>query len=170
MFALYINKKSKILVRSSPGNVRVDWLQLLIFWPFCFRLHNFRLYKSHEVLQNTITYWILCEFTSLEGNLVLEYWNNMRRRLTIALNMLITANYFVGLKWWHQKAVTGKSLVMKIKISVLDLSLFFWSSSFWWGIYCLQLLTFSFHCFSGILFLSLCQLKQKILISSTPAH
>ena len=62
---------------------------------------------------------------SLEGNLVLEYWNNMRRRLKIALNMLITANYFVGLKWWHQKAVTGKSLVMKIKNSVLYLFLFF---------------------------------------------
>ena len=35
-FALYINKKSKILVRSSPGNVRVDWLQLLIFFTILF--------------------------------------------------------------------------------------------------------------------------------------
>ena len=28
--------------------------------PFCFRL-----YKSREVLQNTVTYWILCKFTTL---------------------------------------------------------------------------------------------------------
>ena len=32
-FALYIKKKSKILVRSYPGYVRVDRLQLLIY--FC---------------------------------------------------------------------------------------------------------------------------------------
>ena len=35
---------------------------------------------------------------SLEGNLVLKYWNNMRRRVTIVLNVLIMANNFVGLK------------------------------------------------------------------------
>ena len=34
----------------------------------------------------------------LEGNLVLKYWKNMRRRLTIVLNVLIMANNFVGLK------------------------------------------------------------------------
>ena len=63
--------------------------------------------------------------------MVLKYWNIMRRRLTIALNMLIMAKYFVGLKWWHQKAVTGKSLVMKIKKSVLYLLFFFvgWTES-----------------------------------------
>ena len=37
------------------------------YLPFCFRLYHFRLYKSHEVLQNTVTYWILCKFTTLRG-------------------------------------------------------------------------------------------------------
>ena len=186
------------------------------------------------------TPWLIGFYVSLqllEGKLVLKSWNNMHRHLVIALNMLIMAMYFVGLKWWQQKAVTWKSLVMKIKKSVLYLHFFFvgWTkslkravkdlwikmtfypcqtrtlavlsptsfekagkarniiarwmgkgpnfgkasficflpkmlSSFWRGIYCVQLLAFSFHCFSGILFLSLCQLRQRILISSTPAH
>ena len=37
------------------------------YLPFCFRLYHFRLYKSHEVLQNTVTYSILCKFTTLRG-------------------------------------------------------------------------------------------------------
>ena len=43
--------------------------------PFCFRLYHFRLYKSYEALQNTMTYWILCEFTTLRrqvGSSILE--------------------------------------------------------------------------------------------------
>ena len=43
--------------------------------PFCFRLYHFRLYKSYEALQNTVTYWILCEFTTLRrqvGSSILE--------------------------------------------------------------------------------------------------
>ena len=186
------------------------------------------------------TTWLIGFYVSLqllEGKLVLKSWNNMQRHLVIALNMLIMAMYFVGLKWWQQKAVTWESLVMKIKKSVLYLHFFFvgWTeslkravkdlwikmtfhpcqrrtlavlsptsfekagkarniiarwmgkgpnfgkacficflpkmlSSFWWGIYCAQLLAFSFHFFSGILFLSLCQLRQRILIGSTPAH
>ena len=34
----------------------------------------------------------------LEGKLVPKSWNNMQRHLVIALNMLIMAMYFVGLK------------------------------------------------------------------------
>ena len=186
------------------------------------------------------TPWLIGFYVSLQlldSKVVLQSWNNTGRHLTIALNMLIMAKYFVGLTWWHQKEVTGESLVMTIIKSVLHL-LFFsvgWTeslrravkdlwikttfypcqrrtlavlsptsfekagkarniiarwmgkgqnfekaclmcflpkmlSSFWRGIYCVQLLAFSFHCFSGILFLSLCQLRQRILISSTPAH
>ena len=61
-------------------------------------LFCFRLYKSREVLQNTVTYSILCKLQLLEGKLVLKSWNNKRRNLTIVLNMLIMAKYFVGLK------------------------------------------------------------------------
>ena len=186
------------------------------------------------------TPWLIGFYVSLQllkSKLVLKSWKNTRRHLTIALNMLMMAKYFVGLKWWHQKAVTGESLVMTIIKSVLHLLFFsvgwteslrravkdlwikmtFYScqrrtlavlsptgfekagkarnviarwmgkgpnfgkaclifclpkilSSFWRGLHCLQLLAFSSHCFSGILFLSLCQLRQRILISSTPAH
>ena len=193
-----------------------------------------------KVMRFYKTLWLVEFYISLqllECKLVLKYWNNMRRRLTIALNKLIMAKYFVGLKWWHQKAVTGESLVMTIIKSVLHLLFFsvgwteslkrvvkdLWtkltfypcqrrtlavlsptgfekagkarnviarwmgkcpnfgkaclicclpkmSSSFWRGIYCLQLLAFSFHFFSGILFLVLCQLRQRILIRTTPAH
>ena len=184
-----------------------------------------------------MTYCILCKFTTLTLS---WFWNPGTTCTDIwpfALNMLTMTYYFVGLKWWYQKAVTGKSLVMKIKKSVLYLHFFIvgWTeslkravkdlwikmtfypcqtrtlavmlpksfekagkarninarwmgkgpnfggvcliyflpkmlSSFWRGMYCLQLLAFSFHCFLGILFLSLCQLRQRTLIGSTLAH
>ena len=53
------------------------------------------------------TTWLIGFYVSLqllEGKLVLKSWNNMQRHLVIALNMLIMAMYFVGLKWWQQKS------------------------------------------------------------------
>ena len=230
MFA-FIGYNYWFIDHSVLGYIILGYMKVMSFYIILGYMKVMSLYK---------TPWLIGFFVSLqplEGNLVLKYWKNMRRRLTIVLNVLIMANNFVGLKWWHQKAVIGKSLVMKIKKSVLYLLFFsfgwteslrkavkdLWikmtfypyqtrtlavlpqtsfrrsgsarnmiarwmgkgpdfgkaclicflskmSSSFWRGIYCLQLLAFSFHCFSGISFLSLCQLRQIILIHSTPAH
>ena len=73
------------------------------------------------------TPWLIGFYVSLKllkSKLVLKSWKNTRRHLTIALNMLMMAKYFVGLKWWHQKAVTGEPLVMTIKKLVLRLLFF----------------------------------------------
>ena len=34
------------------------------YLPFFCKLYQSRLYKSHGVLQNTVTYWILCKLTT----------------------------------------------------------------------------------------------------------
>ena len=60
-------KKVKRLEKAEKGKLDTLRAQTLFndgYLPFCCKLYHSRLYKSHGVLQNTVTYWILCKFTT----------------------------------------------------------------------------------------------------------
>ena len=60
-------KKVKRLEKAEKGKPDTLRAQTLFndgYLPFCCKLYHSRLYKSHGVLQNAVTYWILCKFTT----------------------------------------------------------------------------------------------------------